>query len=196
MTTPPERLRSVESIHVERERRLRARYGGFSWGADFLGFAVANFFTVVFLALVGAIIGAVGYQLGAPVPKVGEPLSQTSTNLGIGGLVGALIAIALAYALGGYAAGRMARFDGVKNGIGVVIWTIVVGLILALIGAVLGTKFNVASQLHLTINATTLTVAGVISLAVTLLVMVGAAALGGRMGAAYHRTIDREAGVT
>jgi len=196
MTTPPERLHSVESIHVARERRLRERYGGFSWGADFLGFAVANFFTVVFLALVGAIVGAVGYQMGAPAPKVGGTLSPTSQHLGVGGVIGTLIAIALAYLLGGYAAGRMARFDGVKNGIGVVLWTIVVGIILGIIGAVLGTKFNVAGQLHLTIDAATLTRAGVISLVITLLVMVAAAACGGRMGAAYHRTIDREAGVT
>lgn len=193
---PAERLYSVAAIHAERERRLRDRYGGFSWGADFLGFAVANFFTVVFLAIVGGIVGAVGYQLGAPVPKVGSALSPTSQTLGWGGLVGALIALALAYFLGGYAAGRMARFDGAKNGIGVVLWAILVGIILGIIGAILGTRFNVAGQLHLNIDPATLTVAGVISLLVTLLVMFVAAALGGRLGAAFHRAIDRNAGLT
>src|SRR5205823_6315800 len=138
----------------------------------------------------------VGYQLGAPVPKVGGALSATSKDLGIGGLAGALVALALAYFIGGYTAGRMARFDGVKNGIGVVIWTIVVGIILGVVGVFIGTRFNVASQLYLTIDAGTLTIAGVISLAITLLVMLGAAAFGGRLGAEYHRKIDRAAGVT
>src|SRR5437763_8875627 len=150
MADKVERLRSAESIHGERERRLRERYGGFSWGSAFIGFVVASFFTLVFFGIVGAIIGGVGYQLGAPVPKVGGPLSATSQHLGIGGLVGALVALALAYFIGGYTAGRMARFDGVKNGIGVVLWAIVVGLILGIVGVVLGTRFNVASQLHLT----------------------------------------------
>src|SRR5438093_2069175 len=105
MVDKPERLHSAESIHAERERRLRERYGGFSWGSDFIGFAVASFFTLVFFGIVGAIIGGVGYQLGAPVPKVGGALSATSKDLGIGGLAGALVALALAYFIGGYTAG-------------------------------------------------------------------------------------------
>lgn len=101
-------------------------------------------------------------------------------NLGIGGLASALVTVALAYFIVGYTAGRMARFDAVKNGIGVVIWTIVVGIILGI--AVLGTRFHVASQLHLTIDAATLTIAGVISLAIPLIVMMGVAACRGRAG--------------
>jgi predicted membrane-bound spermidine synthase len=76
----------------------------------------------------------------------------------------------------------MARFDAVKNGMGVVICAIVVGIILGIAGAVLGTRFNVASQLHLTIDAATLTIAGVISLAIPLIVMMGVAACRGRAG--------------
>jgi hypothetical protein len=40
-----------------------------------------------------------------------------------------------------------------------------------------------------------LTAAGVISIIVTLIVMLLGAALGGQMGANYHRGIDREMGV-
>lgn len=195
MTEQPERPRGVETIQGARTRRVRARYGGFSWGVDFIAFAVASFFTVVFLAIVGALIGGVGYQLDAPVPPLGGAFASPSQPLGVSGVVGALVAVALAYLIGGYAAGRMARFDGVQNGLGAVIWTIVVGIILGLVGAVFGTKSNVASQLHLTINTTALTLAGLISLAITLLVMVVAVAIGGRLGAAYNHKIDRAAGV-
>ncbi|MBJ7596903.1 hypothetical protein [Candidatus Nephthysia bennettiae] len=54
-------------------KTLRDRYGGFDWVATFLGFAVAIFFLTVLLGIVGAIVGSVGYQIGAEVPKVGGP---------------------------------------------------------------------------------------------------------------------------
>jgi hypothetical protein len=45
----------------------------------------------------------------------------------------------------------------------------------------------------LNVNGATLTTAGVISVIVALIVMLIAAALGGSMGAGYHRRIDRQA---
>ncbi len=191
----PRTLHSADSVRTEQQQRLISRYGGFDWIATFLGFAVAIFFGVVFLGIVGAIVGAVGFQLHAPVPKIGSSVTGTTQSLGIGALIGSLIATFLAYLFGGYAAGRLARFEGVKNGIGVVLWTIVIGIILGILGAILGNKFDVAKQLHLHIDTATLTTTGLISLAVTLIVMLLAAMLGGSLGERYHRGIDREAGV-
>lgn len=188
-------LRSSSSVAAQRRADLIDRYGGFYWGSDFIGFAVATFFTILFLGIVGAVVGAVGYQLGAPVPKIGGSISGTTQNLGIGALVGSLIAVFLAYFLGGYTAGRMARFEGAKNGFGVWLWTIIVAVLLGAAGAILGSNFNVANQLHLKIDMATLTAAGGISLAVTLVVMLVGAVLGGRTGERYHRAIDRDAGV-
>ncbi len=76
-----------------------------------------------------------------------------------------------------------------------VVWTVVIAIILGIIGGVLGDRFNVASQLHLNINAT-LTSRGLISLAVTLVVMFVAAIAGGLMGVHYHKKIDRAVGAT
>lgn len=174
-----------------RHERLAERYGGLYWGSDFIGFAVATFFTVVFLGIVGAIVGAVGYQLGQPLPKIGEAVNATQQNLGIGALVGSLVAIFLAYLIGGYTAGRMARFNGALNGLGVVIWTVIVAVILGVAGAILGNNFDVAKQLHLNINHDTATTAGIASLAVTLITMLLGALLGGTLGERYHRVIDR-----
>jgi len=114
----------------------------------------------------------------------------------VAGLAGGLIAIFLAYLIGGYAAGRMARFNGALNGLGVVIWTIIIALLLGVLGAALGSSFNVGSQLNLHISATNVTIAGIISLAVALVVMSLAAILGGMLGAGYHRAIDRDAGIS
>ncbi|MGH2443886.1 MAG: hypothetical protein ACRDFX_12095, partial [Chloroflexota bacterium] len=101
-------LQPVETEHLSpaaRREALHERYGGFYWGSDFIGFAVAIFFTLVFLGIVGAIVGAVGYQLNAPVPKITGNLGSlpgTTQRLGIGALVGSLIAVFLAYVIGGY----------------------------------------------------------------------------------------------
>jgi hypothetical protein len=188
-------VRSISSLRAERQAELRQRYGGFYWGSDFIGFAVATFFTIVFLGLIAAIAGGVGYQVGAPLPKVGHAVSTTTQTIGAGAAVASLIALFIAYVLGGYTAGRMARYDGAKNGFGVVLWTIVVTVILGLIGTALGNKFNVASQLHLKLNSSTFTAAGLIALAIALVVMVIGALLGGMSGERYHRAIDRDAGV-
>lgn len=195
MAEPADTMRNLHAVRVERERDLRRQYGGVYWGSDFIGFAVSVFFTIVFFGVVGAVVGTVGYQLGAPVPRVGGHITGTQQTLGIGGLIGGLLALFLAYLLGGYTAGRMARFDGARNGAGVVFWTVVVASILGIAGAVLGNRFNVASQLHLNVNIATLTAAGALSLAVTLITMLLGATLGGAMGERYHRRIDRGAGM-
>ena len=192
MTEGRERLRASEAVHKEREQALAERFGGFDWWPDFIGWAVAIFFTLLFAGIAAAIVGSVGYQMDAPVSG-SDPTSQ---KLGIGGVVGGLVAVFLGYLVGGYTAGRMARFDGVKNGIGVVLWTVIMAAGLGLLGTVLGNRFDLMQRLRLDIDRQTLTTAGVVSLAVTLIVMLAGAMLGGKLGAGYHRTIDRAAGVT
>ena len=192
MAQSAEGLRASDAVHAERERTLSDRYGGFDWWADFIGWAVALFFTLLFAGIAAAIVGGVGYQLDAPI-SAGD---ETTQRLGIGGLVGGLVAVFLGYLVGGHTAGRMARFDGVKNGIGVVLWTLVMALVLGALGAVLGEQFDLTSRLRLDVDRSTLTGAGLVSLAVTLVVMLGGAILGGKLGAGYHRRIDREAGVS
>ena len=130
MARTVERLRASDAVHAERERGLADRYGGFDWWADFIGWAVALFFTLLFAGIAAAIVGGVGYQLDAPVSAADD----TAQKLGVSGLVGGLVAVFLGYLVGGHTAGRMARFDGVKNGLGVVLWTIVMALVLGTLG--------------------------------------------------------------
>ncbi len=167
----------------------RARHGGFDWVATFLGFAVAVFFLAVFLGIVGAIVGTGGYRT-----STGSVTAMVSSQAGIFAAAGTLVALFLAYFFGGYAAGRLARYDGVVNGLGVVLWTVIVAIALSIAGAVLNDRFQVAQQLHLGISLHDLTVAGVISAVVTLIVMVIGAAIGGGLGTHYHRRVDRDLG--
>lgn len=195
MTHTAETLRSAASIRAERRAALVGRYGGIYWGSDFIGFVVAIFFSAAFLAIVGAVIRVVGYELGAIVPKSGTSLTGTQQALGIGGLVGGLIAIFLAYVIGGYTAGRMARFDGARNGIGVVLWTVIVAIVLGVVGGALGGRaFNLTGPTFTNVSSSTLIAGMVLSGAVALLMMLAGALFGGALGARYHRRIDRELG--
>jgi hypothetical protein len=100
----------------------------------------------------------------------------------------------LAYLAGGYVAGRMARFDGTRQGVAVWVIGLLVVLALAALGLVFGAQFNVLQQLNLPripIDEGTATTGGLIALAAVLLVTLLGAVLGGKLGDHYHRKVDR-----
>lgn len=192
VTTAPVATRPVDApTTLERERVVGDRPGTyvaasseppverrrFSLGATFLGWAVAAFFTIVFSAIVLAITGATAAQTGANAP--GEVQA-----LGWGSLIGYLIATFLAFVIGGYAAGRIALWDGVKHGLLTVAWAVLFGILAAVGGTALADSFNVAQYIPFDFtNMTTELVVGVI---LTLIVQLAGAALGGRLGERYH----------
>ena len=115
------------------------------------------------------------------------------------GLVGAivlLVIIFLAYVAGGYVAGRMARFNGVRQGVGVWLWALIIAVVVAILGAVAGTQFNLLANLNtfprIPINEGDLTTGGIITaIAVALVALIGAI-LGGLAGMRFHRRVDKE----
>jgi hypothetical protein len=111
----------------ERENRLRDMYGGVDWLASFLGFVI----TVVVGALFSLMAGLVLAPLGFSVNLGGEIGAAIITGLV---LVGVLIF--LTYFFGGYVAGRLARFDGGRNGAMLLLWTLAVALLAALAGGI------------------------------------------------------------
>ena len=167
----------------------REEFGGLKPGAAFFGWLVTVGVTVILTAIAGAI------GLGAVDP------AQLQGGAGTAGIIGAIIVLlllAVAYFAGGYVAGRMARFNGLKQGVGVWAISIVVAILLAIVGAIAGAQYNVASQLRLPqlpVDAGSLTAGGLIALLVLLLVTLGAAMLGGKSGTRFHRKVDRAAGV-
>lgn len=188
------RREPLELTPGEYRQALRARHAGFDWLASFLGFTVAMFFLIVLLGVVGAIAGTVGFQLQAAAPGTGGgPISEPVQRIGVGVLLASWLAALIAYFVGGYAAGRVARYDGVRNGVGVVLWTVLAALVLGILGAIFGSRFNVTDQLHLTVSPSSLTLPGAVSLVVTLLIMLCGSALGGLLGSLYHRRVDRDA---
>ena len=169
----------------------RDRFGGIKWGAAFFGWLSANGLAVLLIALVSA--GGVGLGLAQGVDSVGEATDQ-ATGIGLGGAIAALVVLFLAYLAGGYVAGRMARFDGVRQGLAVWIIGLLVVLVLALAGALLGAQYNVLQQLNLPripVDEGTATTAGIVTLVAILLVTLLGALIGGKVGERYHRRVDR-----
>jgi hypothetical protein len=162
--------------------RQRDRFGGFSWGSDFFGFLAA----AGLAAILAGIVAAAGAALG---------LTEGSTDkIGLGGGIALLAVLFVSYLAGGYVAGRMARFDGARQGVGVWVWSILVAAAVALLAVAGGSKYNVLDQLNLPripVDQGSLTTGGTIALIGGLVVSLLAAMVGGALGARWHRRVDR-----
>ncbi len=167
------------------------RFGGIKWGAAFFGWLSANGLAVILVALLSAAGLALGLAQG--VDTTNEVVDQAN-EIGIGGGIAILVVLFLAYLAGGYVAGRMARFDGARQGLAVWLVGLIVVLVLAAAGALLGAQYNVLQQLNLPripIDEGTATTAGIVTLVAILLVTFLGAVLGGKLGDRYHRRVDR-----
>ena len=125
----------------------KARYGGISWGAAFFGWLSANGMAVILIALLSA--AGLAFGLSDAVDPAGRGGRLGDVGIGLGAGIALLVALFLAYLAGGYVAGRMARFDGVKQGVAVWVIGLVVVVLLALAGLVFGSQYNVLAQLDL-----------------------------------------------
>src|SRR3954447_10187535 len=113
-----ERLRQAQ-------RRQRDEFGGLNWGSAFFGWLVAVGIATLLTALLSAAGGAVGLTETSASDAAGK-----ADTLGIVGGVLLLVILLLAYYAGGYVAGRMSRFTGPRQGLGVWIIGLVVTLVL------------------------------------------------------------------
>lgn len=168
-----------------------ARFRGIQWGAAFFGWLAANGLAVLLVALVGA--AGIGLGLASGLDTADEAAEQAG-SLGLGGAIAVLVVLFLAYLAGGYVAGRMARFDGVRQGLAVWVIGLVVVLVLAAAGALLGAQYNVLAGLDLPripIDEGTATTAGIITLAAIVVVTLLGAVIGGKLGDRFHRKVDR-----
>jgi hypothetical protein len=171
------------------QQRQRDEYGGFNLGAAFFGWMVA----VGIAVLLTALLSAAGAAIGLTNLSEGEAKSNAETISIIGGIL--LIAVlAISYYAGGYVAGRMSRFDGGRQGLGVWLMGLLVTVVLAVLGAIAGSEWNLFSQVNLPripIDEGSLATGGAITLVLILIGTLLAAIAGGKVGERYHRKVDR-----
>jgi hypothetical protein len=199
MTTqqkPAARVLDAENGHaqdptprgVDRTRQ-REEFGGFNWGAAFFGWLVA----VGITALLTALLSAAGAAIGLTQLSDSEARSSADTISIVGGIL-LILVLAIGYYAGGYVAGRMSRFDGGRQGLGVWLIGLAATLILAAIGAIAGSEYNLLGQLNLPripIDEGSLATGAAIALAIVLVATALAAIAGGKVGERYHRKVDR-----
>ncbi|MEZ0234676.1 MAG: hypothetical protein ACAH81_06990, partial [Actinomycetota bacterium] len=129
----------------EKERRdvgvdaARERFGGRDLPASLAGMLVALAALLLLAGLASAAIGTIAFQTG---------VEGNEDELSLGALIVAGAVIFLAFLLGGWAAGRMARYNGALNGFMVAVWFIVLGVVLAIVGAIADNTYNLFNDLR------------------------------------------------
>lgn len=188
-----EREHADENDRSRVEEARKEKYGGLNLGADFFGWLVAIALTVLLVGVIGAIAAAVGASLNFNQTDA----ERQAGTFGLATAIALLLTLMIAYYAGGYVAGRMSRFDGGKQGVGVWVIGLLVTLIVVGLGAIFGSQYNVLQRVSvpsIPIPTDTATWGGIITLAAVLLATLLAAVVGGKVGQRYHTKVDRVTG--
>ena len=172
--------------------REKEQFGGIQIGAAFFGWLAATGMAVLLTALVAAAGTAVGLATNT---DVNEAVSSGNQTVGLVGVIALLVILFVAYYCGGYVAGRMARFNGAKQGFMVWVWAIIAAIVVAVLGLVAGQQFNILANLNsfprIPVNEGQLNNMSIIAAVVVAVVALIGAVLGGLAGMHFHRKVDR-----
>jgi hypothetical protein len=184
-----------EGRYVDDRPTAHERFGGVKFGSAFFGWLCAMGMAVLLTAIAAAAGTAVGLNTGTDAGEAAEQAAQDPQTIGIVGAVVVAGILFVSYYCGGYVAGRMARFDGARQGIAVWVWALLVAIILGVVAAVAGSEYDVLGRLNgfprLPVGTDELTTAGVVALVLALLTSLIGAILGGLAGMRFHRKVDR-----
>ena len=167
--------------------RAHDRFGGFDVPAQLTGMLVAIGLVLLLGGIAGAVIGSIAYQTG---------LQGNLNDISVGALVSGLIVLLVSFLIGGWAAGRIARYDGGRNGLMTAVWFLILTAILAGLGIWFGTEYNVVGRVDLPnwfgawFSDDDVTLAAALSgIGAVIAALVGGF-LGGLWGERYHRRAD------
>lgn len=180
----------------------KERFGGIKWGSAFFGWLTATGSAVLLIGLAAALGAVVGFAdpatgAGGLVDQAGRVAQDpgAATGIGVTGAIVVLVVLFVAYYCGGYVAGRMARFNGLRQGLAVWVWAVVIALAVAVLGALAGARFDVLAAINslprIPINEGALTTGAVVSAVVAVVASLIGALLGGLAGMRFHRSVDR-----
>ena len=156
------------------------RFGGIDFPAAFAGMLAALGLTVL-LAGIASAAGSYGYY----------ERGTDTTDLTVGGVVAGFAVLLVSFLFGGWVAGRMARYDGMRNGILTAVLFVLLAAAIAGLGAWAGDEYDFFGQVNLPDWFTDIDRGSALASAIGgVIVMVLAAGLGGSLGAGYHRRAD------
>jgi hypothetical protein len=172
--------------------RQKEQFGGMKFGSAFFGWLAAAGTAVLLTAIVAGVGAALGVGAGV---NTASPTPGDVRSAGVIGGVALLVIVFIAYFCGGYVAGRMARFSGLKQGVAVWLWALIIAVVVSILGAVVGSRYDVMAGLNglprIPLSKGTMTTAGLITAIGVVLVSLIGAILGGLSGMRYHRRVDR-----
>jgi hypothetical protein len=187
-------VRDPERSYVRDSGRdvARERFGGMHVGSQLVGMLTAVALTLLLAGIVAAAAGTIAFETG-----VDESLDATATDVTIGSVIAGIVVLAIAFLVGGWAAGRMSRYDGGRNGLMTAVWFLVLGVALAALGMWAGDEYNVAAQVDLLpdwfgtwFEADEVTTGAIVSGIVAIVVILVCGFLGGKLGERFHRRAD------
>lgn len=183
--TTRSRIRGTETSMAS----VRERFGGVDTPSAVAGMFTA-FGVLVFIgSLIAAGAGGLDFQLNA------IDLEGNAVELVTSGIVLAVLAVLAAFFVGGWAAGRMARYDGGINGLASAMWALLLIAVFAALGAWVGAEYNAFQQAGLPdwfsqMRGDDVTTLGIVSAIVAIAAMFVGGYLGGKVGEMYHRKAD------
>jgi len=178
------RVEGTENVSAVRER-----YGNGDPLASLVGM-LAGLGTLVFLsALIAAGAAGIDYQLNMINDE------GTLDEASVVGLIVAAAVVFFSFMVGGFAAGRIARYNGGLNGMGAGLWMILLVAVFAGLGAWVGTEYNAFNRVDLPnwfaqIDVDELTATVIVASAVLVAATLLGGYLGGRLGEIYHTRVD------
>jgi hypothetical protein len=195
----PEELSQRRAFRDEMAFRQKQEFAGINFGSAFFGWLAAVGLAGLLYLIAGGIAVASGLAkksvLTGGSDKVTSLGSAFSTqSLQITGLVVFLVVLFLSYFVGGFVASRMARFSGLKQGLAVWLWGLVMSIIAAVVIVVIVSQNSSLSSLSSSSTMSTsdyTSVPALISYALIVVLSIGGALLGGLAGQGFHRRVDR-----
>ncbi|GAA3323093.1 MULTISPECIES: hypothetical protein [Paeniglutamicibacter] len=178
----------------ERLARERSQFGGVKVGSAFFGWVTAMGITVLLTALITAFGAGVGLATDTDLGTATESVAGNPDATAWISAIVLVLVLLLAYFCGGYVAGRMARFNGMRQGMAVWLWAIIAAIAVAALTVLANVKFEALGQLNgipqLPMDGA-MSALGWIALAIAVIVPLLGAILGGQAGMHYHRRVDR-----
>jgi MFS family permease len=188
VTHDPDNRRSVF-------KREKDEYGGVKVGLAFFGWLTATGTAVILTTFVAAAGAAFSLATNTGTSSATSQAAQDPKTVAIVGAVVLLVMLFIAYYCGGYVAGRMARFHGVRQGLAVWLWAVAIAALVSVLAALAGNHYDVLSRLNsfprIPVSQGNLTTGGLIALVLVAVGSLGGALLGGLAGMRFHRQVDK-----